>query len=71
MPPNCISIGSEIIKILCFVDETSALYDKRTLLDLYHTATSEPYSFLYVKLTAQKKEDMFYMNLNKKLIVQE
>jgi hypothetical protein len=44
---------------------------KKVLLDLYNTATSEPYSFLYIKLTAPKKEDMFYQNLNKKLVVQE
>jgi hypothetical protein len=57
--------------IECYLDELSALYDKKTLLDLYNTATSEPYSFLYVKLTAPKKEDMFYQNLNKQLVVQE
>ena len=57
--------------IECYLDELSALYDKKVLLDLYNTATSEPYSFLYIKLTAPKKEDMFYQNLNKQLIVQE
>ena len=57
--------------IECYLDELSALYDKKTLLDLYNTATSEPYSFLCVKLTAPKKEDMFFQNLNKKLLVQE
>lgn len=39
-----------------FIDEVSAVMDKKTLLDLYHTATSEPYSFLYVKLTAKNKK---------------
>jgi hypothetical protein len=57
--------------IECYLDECSALYDKKTLLDLYNIATEEPFSFLYVKLTAHKKEDMFYMNLNKKLIVED
>ena len=33
-----------------FVDEVSAVYDKKTLLALYNTATEEPFSFLYVKL---------------------
>ncbi len=48
-----------------FLEELSALYDKRTLLKLYQYATSEPYSFLYVKLTAHNRDDMFYMNLSK------
>ena len=52
--------------IECYLDELSALYDKKTLLDVYNQATSQPYSFLYVKLTAPKKEDLFYQNLNKK-----
>ncbi|MFM7981844.1 MAG: ATPase/DNA packaging protein, partial [Candidatus Fonsibacter sp.] len=37
-----------------FIDEVSAVVDNNTLLNLYHTATAEPYSFLYVKLTAKK-----------------
>ena len=57
--------------IECYLDELSALYDKKTLLDVYNLATSQPYSFLYVKLTAPKKEDLFYQNLNKKIIVEE
>ena len=46
-----------------FIEEVSAVLDK-TLLQIYSTATSEPHSFLYVKLTATNKHDMFYMNLN-------
>ena len=42
-----------------FLEELSALYDKRTLLKLYQYATGEPYSFLYVKLTAHNRDDMF------------
>ncbi len=30
-----------------FVEEVDAVYDKRTLLALYSTATEEPFSFLY------------------------
>ena len=43
-----------------FIDEVSAVYDKKTLLAMYKAATEEPFSFLYVKLTAKKKEDMFF-----------
>jgi hypothetical protein len=37
------------------VDELSAIYDKKTLLSLYQKATEEPFSFLYVLLTAKKE----------------
>ena len=52
-----------------FVDEVSAVYDKKTLLALYHAATEEPFSFLYVKLTAKNKEDMFFKRFDHKLMV--
>ena len=54
-----------------FIDEVSAVADKKTLMELYNLATSEPYSFLYVKLTAKSKKDMFYMNFSKKLIIED
>ena len=38
-----------------FIDEVSAVYDKKTLLAMYKAATEEPFSFLYVKLTAKKQ----------------
>ena len=53
-----------------FIEELSALYDKKTLLTLYGRATEAPYSFLYVKLTAKTKDEMFFMNLNKRLTVE-
>ena len=43
-----------------FIDEVSTVLDKKTLLELYHIATSEPYSFLYVKLTTKNRDEMFY-----------
>ena len=54
-----------------FIDEVSAVYDKKTLLEVYSIATSEPHSFLYVKLTAKSKDDMFYMNFNKRLVIND
>ena len=52
-----------------FVDEVSAVYDKKTLLALYNAATEEPFSFLYVKLTATNKEDMFFKRFSHKLVI--
>ena len=38
------------------IEEVSAIYDKKTLYQLYRMATDEPYSFLYIKLTARDKK---------------
>ena len=54
-----------------FIEEVSAVTDKKTLLELYNTATSEPYSFLCVNLTAKSKNDMFYIRFDKKMILDE
>ena len=37
------------------VEELSAIYDKKTLLQIYHEAVSEDYSFLYVNLISKDK----------------
>ena len=54
-----------------FIDEVSAVYDKKTLVVLYNAATEEPFSFLYVKLTSKTKDDMFYKRFDHKLVVGE
>ena len=41
------------------VEELSAVYDKKTLLQIYHEAVDEPYSFLYVNLISKDKRKMF------------
>ena len=52
-----------------FVEEVSAVYDKKTLLALYNAATEEPFGFLYVKLTAKNKDEMFFKRFDHKLII--
>ena len=52
-----------------FIEDVSAIYGKKTLLELYNTATAEPCSFLYVNLRAKDKDDMFYMNFDGTLTV--
>ena len=54
-----------------FVEEVSALIDKKSLLEIYNIATEEPYSFLYVKLNAKKRDDMFYVKYDKKISIIE
>ena len=53
------------------IDEVSAVLDQKTILELYRTATSAPYSFLYVKLMAKNRDDMFFENFDKILIVKD
>ena len=52
-----------------FLDEVSALIDKSTLLEMYRLATKDPYSFLYVKLTAKDINDMFYIKFGKQMTI--
>ena len=54
-----------------FIEEVSALIDKKSLMEIYNLATAEPYSFLYVKLTAKKKDDIFMVKFNKKITIED
>ena len=46
------------------VEELSAIYDKKTLLQIYHEAVSEDYSFLYVNLMSKDKRKMHMTRFN-------
>ena len=50
-----------------FIEEVSAITDKKTLLEIYNLATAEPYSFLYVNLRAKKNNEMFYIRFDKRI----
>ena len=52
------------------IEEVSAVYDPKTIHSLYKVATEEPYSFLYINLTAKSVKDMFYQNFDNRLIPQ-
>lgn len=54
-----------------FLDEVSALVNKKALLQMYELATAEPYSFLYVKMTSKSKKNMFMIRFDKYLEVEE
>ena len=54
-----------------FLEEISALIDKKSLMELYSLATDQPYSFLYVKLNEKNKNNMFMINFSKRLIVHD
>ena len=57
--------------IEALIDEVSALVDKNSLMQMYKLGTEEPYSFLYIKLNAKKREDMFYIRYDKKLVIED
>ena len=54
-----------------FIDEVSAVADKKTLLHIYKLATDEPYSLLYCDLRAKTKHDMFMIRFDKKISIDE
>jgi len=53
-----------------FVEEVSAVASKKELLNLYHIATEEAYSFLFIKLNSKKVNDMFYLRFEKRLLLE-
>ena len=53
------------------LEELSALADKKTLMAIYNAATEQPYSFLYIKLNAKSKQDMFFINFEKRIEIEE
>ena len=52
------------------IEELSALADKKTLLQMYQAATSEPYSFWFINLMAKTVNDMFYIRFDQKMIME-
>ena len=44
------------------------MYDKNTLMDMYRVATEEPYSFMFVRLDAKTRRDMFWLRFEARLI---
>ncbi len=49
------------------LEELSALAPKKTLLDMYQLATSEPFSFWYINLMSKDIKKMFYIRFEKRL----
>ena len=50
------------------VEDLSAAYDKKTLLQTYHEALSEDHSFLYVDLMSKDKRKMLMERFQRYLI---
>jgi hypothetical protein len=57
------------VETLC--EELSGVYDKDTLLQLYRTATADPYSFMFVRLDAKARDTMFYLRFESRLVPED
>ena len=56
----------------CFVDEVSAvLPNKKDLLQIYHMATDEPFSFLFVNLRAKSVNEYFMIRFDKRIQIKD
>jgi hypothetical protein len=57
------------IESLC--EEMSGVYDAKTVLELYRRATEEPYSFLFIRLDAKTRQEVFYLRFEARLIPED
>ena len=65
----CISKLRNYGDLESIIEEMSAIYDnKKTVLQMYHEAVSEPYSFLYINLMMKDKRKMLMQSFTKYLI---
>ena len=56
-------------EILALMEELSAMYDMRTLYQMYEMAISdEDHSFWYINLVAKRKQDMFHIRVEHKMV---
>jgi len=57
------------VETMC--EELSGVYDKTTLMDMYRAATEEPYSFLFIRLDAKTRRDMFWLRFEARLVPED
>jgi len=55
------------MELKAMLEENSAVFGQRALEEMYHEATKEPYSFLYLKLGAKKPEDFAWKRFEERL----
>jgi len=54
------------VETLC--EELSGIYDAKTIMAMYEHATAEPYSFMFVRLDAKTRRDMFWLRFESRLL---
>ena len=56
------------LELEAVLEEITAVHDKKTLLQMYNKAVSEPHGFWYINLT-KRPEEMFYMSFHTRMNV--
>ena len=56
------------LELEAVLEEVSATYDKKTIASFYREATKNPYNFRYIRLEANKPEDMFWERFDYRLL---
>ena len=56
------------LELDAIIEELSAVYDKKVLMEMYQLATAEPYSFWFINLAASRIEDMFWLRYEQRMI---
>jgi len=51
-----------------WLDENSAIYDKTTLLKMYHMCVDKPFGFMYINLSVQDRAEMFWYKFEARLV---
>ena len=57
------------VEALC--EELSGVYDAKTVMELYRYATEEPYSFLFIRLDAKIRSEVFYLRFEQALVPED
>ena len=58
-------------ELAALLEEISALYSPDTLRRMYETATEDPWSFWYILMAAKKKEDMFFLRFEQRMVADD
>ena len=56
------------LELQSLLEELSAVHPIKTLQEMYELATSEPYSFWYILLTARSKSEMFFLRFEQRIV---
>ena len=56
------------LELDAIIEELSAVYDKKILMEMYQLATAEPYSFWFINLGANRREDMFWLRFEQRMV---
>ena len=53
------------------IEEVSAIAEKKTIMEIYNMATSEPYNFHYVNLRSKDKNMIFHTRFDERIELED